>query len=991
MWVEAKKGFDKNHTHSKARATSIQNVQSLIDKGEAHNTDEGIIATQYLMDWVKSKDSPAFCALLGEYGMGKTTTCKALTRELLEQRKTDKTLPLAIYVDLREYTWDKRVDFTLVDILDHILKKSWKGGHGDVGVKPQDIIDQVQTNRALMIWDGLDEVINHMSSKLANDFIRQLWRILPPLKQDKTQHPDAGKMLMSCRSHYFRNVQEQNAMLTSEHRDGIKGLDYQALILLPFGEGQIETYLSNSLCLDKDKLQSVLGLIRSVHNLPEMAERPYTLSLIAQHIPQIEQLSLRGETIRGVTLYQSMVDSWLSRDTGKHQFSPQHKKQLMEYLAAALWKSGQRQWSADDLDEWLDDFLYENPKLASAYQNFDRAVLKEDLRTATFIVRPDDKHFRFAHTSLQEFFFASHLHRALVNGIRAAWRNPSQPPLIRGGVDSAYNLAPSPDKGRGGEGFLSLETLDFLAQLFVGDRNKRSRCEQGLSAWLATHDPQSSKLVFHLWLLLAKHGEVVPYQRIALASEDLFQWEIKGTKDQPLQLHHVDWQGARLEQVAFDHVEFRHCNFQQARLWQSEFQHCRFEACAMEEADLTASLWRLNDLRLLDVTHCQLAHSQWVRNQGQAWGSVLAHNQRTDQHVPTSVWAHLNAGHGGVVTSVTFSPDGGRLASGSWDHTLKIWDVESGECLKTFDQHQGTIWSVTFSPGGGRLASSSSDKTVKLWDVESGECLQTFDQHQGRVNSVTFSPDGGRLASGSSDKTVKLWDVESGECQKTLDQHSNRVNSVTFSPDGGRLASGSNDKTVKLWDVVSGACLKTFDQHQGPVTSVTFSPDGGRLASGSSDKTLKLWDLVSGECLQTFDQHQGGVNSVAFSPDGGRLASGSWDNILKLWDLVSGACLQTFDQHQDGVNSVAFSPDGGSLASGSNDKTLKLWDLVSGACLKTSYHLPQGHAATLDVKTGRIIYGSAAAWRWLRYLEVLLSGESILHPAEIFGALPGSE
>lgn len=593
MWLVAEP--DKSYTHSRARATSIRNVQSLLEKGKPAAADgEGVIATEYLLEWLTGKDSPPFCALLGEYGMGKTTTCKALTRDLRERRKTDKTLPLPIYVDLREYTWDKRVDFTLNSILDHILKKSWKGGQLEVGIQPQDIIDQVQTNRALMIWDGLDEVIVHMPPKEANDFIRQLWRVLPPLKQDRQHNPNAGKMLVSCRSHYFRNVSEQNMMLTSEHRDGIKGQDYQALILLPFGGEQIETYLGKSLGLGKEQLQSVLALIRSVHNLPEMAERPYTLSLIAEHIPQIEQMALRGEPIQGVMLYQAMVDKWLGRDTGKHQFSPQHKKQLMEYLSAALWKSGQRQWNVDDLDEWLDEFLFANPNIAAAYSSKEREVLKEDLRTATFIVRPDDAHFRFAHTSLQEFFFAAFLHRGLVNGEREGW----------------------------GAGFPSRETLDFLAQLFVGERSKRARCEQHLSTWLAEHDPHSSNLVFHVWLLLARRGEVVPYQRMALAGADLFQWEIKGTQDKPLLLHDVDWQGARLEQVAFDYVGFRQCNFSQARMWQAEFQHCRFSDCRMEHADLTASVWRLNDLHSLDASTGQLAHSQWVRNQGQAWGGI---------------------------------------------------------------------------------------------------------------------------------------------------------------------------------------------------------------------------------------------------------------------------------------------------------------------------------------------------------------------------------
>ncbi|PHH51573.1 Vegetative incompatibility protein HET-E-1 [Ceratocystis fimbriata CBS 114723] len=292
-------------------------------------------------------------------------------------------------------------------------------------------------------------------------------------------------------------------------------------------------------------------------------------------------------------------------------------------------------------------------------------------------------------------------------------------------------------------------------------------------------------------------------------------------------------------------------------------------------------------------------------------------------------------GHQKTVASVVFSNDGQRLASGSWDKTVKIWDATSGACLQTLEGHHGQVTSAVFSNDGQRLASGSWDSTVKIWDATSGACLQTLEGHQQIVTSVVFSNDGQRLASGSEDCTVKIWDATSGACLQTLEGHDEEVSLVVFSKDGQRLASGSWDSTVKIWDATSGACLQTLEGHQQAVTSVVFSKDGQRLASASSDKTVKIWDATSGACLQTLEGHHGQVASVAFSNDGQRLASGSWDSTVKIWDATSGVCLQTLEGHQQAVISVVFSKDGQRLASGSYDKTVKIWDATSGACLQT--------------------------------------------------------
>jgi len=324
--------------------------------------------------------------------------------------------------------------------------------------------------------------------------------------------------------------------------------------------------------------------------------------------------------------------------------------------------------------------------------------------------------------------------------------------------------------------------------------------------------------------------------------------------------------------------------------------------------------------------------------------------------------------HTDWVYSVTFSPDGETLASGSADNTIRLWDVSatlntsistalntgvhSGQPIgEPLSGHTGSVLSVAFSPEcdsppeGCRetLASGGDDGTIRLWDAHSGQPIgEPLTEHTETVSSVAFSPDGETLASGSWDDTIRLWDAHSGQpIGEPLSGHTAGVGRVAFSPDGETLASGSDDNTIRLWDIStvlntgahSGQQIgEPLSGHTDVVLSVAFSPDGKTLASGSRDDTIRLWDVGSGQQIgEPLTGHTWTVTSVAFSPDGETLASGSWDDTIRLWDVHSGQPIgEPLRGHTATVYSVAFSPDGETLASGSWDRTIRLWDVETG-------------------------------------------------------------
>ena len=340
-------------------------------------------------------------------------------------------------------------------------------------------------------------------------------------------------------------------------------------------------------------------------------------------------------------------------------------------------------------------------------------------------------------------------------------------------------------------------------------------------------------------------------------------------------------------------------------------------------------------------------------------------------------------GHQGAVMSASFSPDGARIITGSFDRTARVWDAKTGVELRVIKGHTGQVWSASFAPDGKHAVthgvernSSQTPKAwsvTKVWEVDGTAEVLTFPgprpREFGSFPNVSFSPDSSRVAiAGGRNRTAKVWDATSGaalfppvpKAPGPKKDWTQEVWSVCWSPDGSLLIC--DEQQARVWDVKTGEKLLTLGGKNGVFHCAAWSPDGSQIVTGEWKTFLPIhahiWDAKTGAKLLGLGK-KAWVKSVAFSPDSARVAIGTDTNTAHIFDARTGVELLVLKGHSGTITAVSFSTDGTRIVTGSEDQTAKVWDARSGAEIRTlKGHTDEVQSASFSPDGSRILTGS---------------------------------
>ncbi|MCV6608497.1 MAG: pentapeptide repeat-containing protein [Campylobacterales bacterium] len=618
---EAKEQCDtKDFIATKARLINPEAVKD----SEIHIGGNGVDVVSHITTWYQNSEGKKYFALLGDSGMGKTFSCMKVALDLIKLRKKNKSLPIPIYLDLRFFAGSTLIDkdFFIEEIIETVVKKSETRFSNYTSFIQ--IQKEIQRGNVFIIFDGLDEVLVHLEDKRrADSFIRELRKVA--FIEDKDVY---NKVLISCRTNYFPTLKEQFSLLSGNTREQDQKRDFEVLNLLPFKWEQVEEYCSK-IGVDFFKFKD---LITSIHNLEEMVTKPFTLKLITSQIKKLEEKQVAGRTVNSGTIYFNIIDEWLARDYGKHIFEESHKPRVMRDLSLFLWKEKTREIGYKKLDDWLYEWLMKYPSINNKYTGKKRDTLSNDLRTATFIVRPGIEKFMFAHTSLHEFFMAWGIFEKIVEE-------------KFGELD--FSLP-------------SKETLDFLVDIFLDRKEEQEKFRENFPKIFQGEYSSKNLLGFEIFYLFSKR-KIDLKGIVTLENENLEKREF----------HKIDLQNSQIKNCKINGAVFKKCNLSKGNFQNTSFNDTRFINTKLAKTNFTDTKLQYSKFKnsptkdIVNLNKNQLGLKELERS------------------LPKNIFQNIFLGHNERITSVTATSDGRYIVTGSYDRTAKIWEVESGECIKT--------------------------------------------------------------------------------------------------------------------------------------------------------------------------------------------------------------------------------------------------------------------------------------------------------------------